>query len=75
MLEKKLGLNKDVKRKARHDRQTEMEGLGLGFLSFLDDIDKKARLKMEDYKPPSEEYKFNDPAFEVALGESDFEEE
>ena len=49
MLEKKLGLNKDVKRKARHDRQTEMEGLGLGFLSFLDGIEKKARLKMEDY--------------------------
>lgn len=73
MLEKKLGLNKDAKRKARNDKQTELEGYGLGFMSFLDSIEGKAKLKMESYKQPKEDYKFNQPEYEVAVGESELE--
>jgi hypothetical protein len=71
MLERKLGLSNDEKRKRRNDKQTDLEGFGLGFMEFLDGIEKKAKMKKEDYK--KEEYKFNDPEYEVALGESDFE--
>jgi hypothetical protein len=44
MLEKKLGLNKDLKRKARNDKQTDLEGYGLGFMTFLDSVEKKAKM-------------------------------
>lgn len=39
----------------------------------MDNIDQKAKLDLEDYSKPGEEYKFNDPKFEVAIGESDVE--
>ena len=44
-------------------------------MSFLDEIDGKAKMNKADYKAPAEVYKFNDPKFEVALGESDLENE
>ena len=49
------------------------EGMGLGFMSFLDDIDGKARLDINEYTAPKDEYKFNQKEFETALGESDIE--
>ena len=52
MLEKKLGLNKDVKRKARNDKQTDLEGYGLGFMSFLDTIETKAKMAVRSYEMP-----------------------
>ena len=73
MLEKNLGLNMDQKRKKRYFSRIEEEGLGLGMFDFLDDIDRKAKAGMEAYEQPGEEYKFNNPEFEVALGASDFE--
>jgi len=39
----------------------------------LDDIEKKAKIDKSEYQKPKEEYKFNDPKFEVALGASDIE--
>lgn len=69
MLERKLGLNNDKKRKARNDRQTDLEGFGLGFMEFLDSIEGK--IKMQAYQVPKDDYKFNKPEFEVAIGESD----
>ena len=44
-------------------------------MSFLDEMDGKAKMNKDDYKVPTEEYKLNDPKYEVALGESDFENE
>ena len=41
-LEKKLGLAGDVKRKKKYMKKIENEGLGVGFLDFLDDIEVKA---------------------------------
>jgi hypothetical protein len=52
MLEKKLGLNKDVKRKARNDKQTDLEGYGLGFMSFLDTIETKVKMAVKSYEMP-----------------------
>ena len=43
--------------------------------AFLDDIDHKAKLAKQEYKPPSDEYKFNNEEFEVALGASDLEDQ
>ena len=48
-LERKMGLKSDVKRKKRFNDSIDREGLGLGFMSFLDDIEKKAKLKVKDY--------------------------
>ena len=72
-LERKMGLKSDVKRKKRFNDSIDREGLGLGFMSFLDDIEKKAKLKVKDYTKPDEEYKFNDPEFEVAPSEGELE--
>ena len=43
-LERKMGLKTDVKRKKRFNDSIDREGLGLGFMSFLDDIETKAKL-------------------------------
>ena len=72
-LERKLGIRTDAKRSKRYYQRIEEEGLGLGIFDFLDNIDQKAKLDLEDYSKPGEEYKFNDPKFEVAIGESDVE--
>ena len=73
MLERKLGIRTDPKRKNRYFQRIEQEGLGLGIFDFLDDIEKKAKIDKAEYQRPNEEYKFNDPKFEVALGASDIE--
>ena len=74
MLERRLGITNDPKRKARNDKQTDLQGFGLGFMSFLDGIDKKVKMSADKYVVPDKEYKFNDPDYEVAPGESDLSE-
>lgn len=71
-LERKLGFGKDTKRRERNNTQTDMEGFGRGFMSFIDSIERKA--KNFDYKPPSDDYDFNKPEFEVAISEGQLEE-
>ena len=44
-LEKKLGVKSDPKKKDRLQKSIESEGLGKGFLSFLDDIGSKVKNK------------------------------
>ena len=73
MLERKLGIRTDEKRKKRYFNRIEQEGLGLGIFDFLDDIEKKAKLNRDEYVKPEAEYKFNDPRFETALGEDELE--
>ena len=68
-----MGLRTDLKRKKRMNDSIDREGLGLGFMSFLDDIEKKARLNVEEYEMPEDDYKFNKKEFEVAAGESDLD--
>ena len=41
-LERKMGLRTDAKRRKRMNDTIDREGLGLGFMSFLDDIECKA---------------------------------
>lgn len=48
-----------------------MEGLGVGFLSFLDSIEKTVKAPLNQFKKKN--YDFNDDEKEVALGESDLE--
>ena len=48
-----------------------MTGLGVGFMDFLENVDKIAG--MGDYVKPDKDYDFNDNAQEVALGESDLD--
>lgn len=42
-------------------------------MSFLDNVETKVKQSKDKYT--KEEYKFNNPEFEVAPGESDFSEE
>lgn len=73
MLEKKLGLKLDKKRKERNNRQAEQEGLGVGFLSFLDRIDSKVRMDQHSYRKPERPYAFLLDENEVALSEGQLE--
>ena len=70
-LEARLGLSKDQKKRSKYMKKVENEGLGLGFLDFLDDIEVKAKKDKSEYQKPKGDYKFNMNEFEVALGESD----
>ena len=72
-LERKLGIRTDAKRKKRYFQRIEEEGLGLGIFDYLDNIDKLAKVDPSRYQKPDNEYKFNDPKFETALGDSDIE--
>ena len=69
-----MGLNVDVKRKRRFNDSIDREGLGLGFMSFLDDIEAKAKQQITEYSRPDEDYKFNNPEFELAPSEGELEE-
>ena len=69
-----MGLKTDVKRKKRFNDSIDREGLGRGFMSFLDDIETKAKLQVKDYNKPDEDYKFNNPEFELAPSEGELEE-
>ena len=72
-LERKLGFRTDAKRKARNNEQTDKEGFGIGFTSFLDSIDQKVKQGLNQYKPPSDDYDFNKDEFEVAPSEGELE--
>ena len=63
-LEKKLGGGKRV------NKGIEMEGMGIGFLDFLDGIDSKVKGTKSGYK--KSKYDFLDDSKEVALAEEDF---
>ena len=69
MLEKKLGFSKDEKLKKKERKKIEMEGMGVGFLDFLDEITEtvhgKKQFKQKDYD-------FLDEEKEVALDEAAF---
>ena len=58
MLEKKLGIKNDPKKKKRVIKSLEQEGLGDGFMDFLDGIENKLKMKKDTYKP--QEYVFSD---------------
>ena len=73
MLERKLGIRTDDKRKKRFQNRIEQEGLGLGIFDFLEGIEKNAKLDRSHYLKPEAEFKFNDPRFETAIGDSDLE--
>ena len=69
-LESKLGVKGDKKKKDKLQKQIEGEGLGVGFLSFLDGI--AGKVKDSSYgealrKHGGQEYDFNDEAQEVLL--------
>lgn len=74
-LERKLGIRTDEKRKKRYLSRIEEEGLGLGIFDFLEDIERNAKLRPDEYQRPIKEYKFNDPRYETALGASDVEDD
>lgn len=70
-LEGKLGVRNDKKKKEKINKQGEREGLGIGFLSFLDGISGKVKdsaykAKLARGEKPGE-YDFNDDAKEVLL--------
>ena len=69
-LERKLGF-KDEKRKKRNIIQTEMEGFGKGFITFLDSLDKKVKQNIDKYS--KQDYDFLKDEFEVALDEGALE--
>lgn len=73
MLERKLGIRTDSKRQKRFFTRIEQEGLGVGIFDFLNEIESKAKLSRDEYERPSSDYKFNDPKFETAVGDSDIE--
>ena len=50
-----------------------MEGFGLGFSSFLDQIEKKVKLPVTKYAPPKDDYDFNKEEHEVAIGEDELQ--
>jgi len=65
-LEKMLKVNSDAKAKRKIQKSIENEGLGIGFMDFLDDIENKVKAKSAaGYS--RKEYDFNDDAKEVAL--------
>ena len=58
MLERKLGIKNDEKRKQRINQQIEQIGFGTGFMSFIDSIGTKVRSGGKSYRP--QEYQFSD---------------
>ena len=69
MLEKKLGFSKDEKLKKKERKKIEMEGMGVGFLDFLDEITETVHSKKQ-FK--QKDYDFLDEEKEVALDEAAF---
>ena len=59
MLEKRLGVKKDSKKRRKLNQAVEQEGYGTGFMDFIDGIEKKVReMKPEEYLP--KDYEFSD---------------
>ena len=73
-LEKKLGVKSDPKKKDKLQKSIESEGLGKGFLSFLDEIESKVKntkfkknMKLDEYAQKADAYDFLDSDQEVLL--------
>jgi hypothetical protein len=66
MLEAKMGF-KDKKMKKKHDTQVNMHGLGVGFMEYLDSVDKLAKIDPNEYQARDGDYSFNDSDQEVAI--------
>ncbi|CDW86880.1 nucleolar mif4g domain-containing protein 1 [Stylonychia lemnae] len=58
MLEKKLGIKNDPKKRKKVNQAIEVEGYGTGFMDFLDGIENKIKSKKEVYRP--QDYEFSD---------------
>jgi hypothetical protein len=58
MLEKKLGIKNDAKRKKKVNKEIEGLGFGTGFMDFIDGIETKVIKSKKEYKP--QEYVFSD---------------
>jgi hypothetical protein len=52
-----------------------LEGFGVGFSSFLDQIENKAKMPLQKYVAPKDDYNFNKDEFEVAISEGQLEAE
>ena len=65
-LERRLKTSSDAKAKKKIQKSIENEGLGIGFMDFLDDIENKVKAKSAAGYT-RKEYDFNDDAKEVAL--------
>jgi hypothetical protein len=48
MLERKLGIKKDSKKRRKLNQAVEQEGFGSGFMDFIDGIEKKVKLMPEE---------------------------
>ena len=59
MLERKLGIKKDTKKRRKLNQAVEQEGFGSGFMDFIDGIEKKVKLMPEDEYQPKD-YEFSD---------------
>lgn len=70
MLEKRLGFKSDKKRRDRNNKQTEMEGFGMGFMDYLDNLNRKVKMDVSKYSQP-EEYDFLKDENEVAMSEGE----
>lgn len=58
MLEKKLGIKNNSKKRQKVNQAIEDEGFGKGFMDFLDQLDGKIAVDPKQYKP--QEYEFSD---------------
>ena len=74
-LERKLGVRGDQKKVKKLQSQLENEGLGLGFLDFLDAIPAKVKNKAvsKDEYGAFKDYGFNDDANDLKLLQANFE--
>lgn len=59
MLERKLGIKKDTKKRRKLNQAVEQEGFGTGFMDFIDGIEKKVKLMPEEEYLP-QDYEFSD---------------
>jgi hypothetical protein len=70
-----MGFKNDLKKKNKEQRQIESQGMGLGFLDFLDGLDTKVKDKKKyskgEYQKMFKDYDFNDDAKEVMLDMAD----
>ena len=71
-LERKLGFKNDAGRRKRNNQQTDKEGFGIGFMDFLDGVEKHAKMERKLFKPPKE-YTFNNLEDDVAISEGALE--
>lgn len=58
MLEKKLGIKNNDKKKKKINTLIDKEGFGDGFMNFIDGIEEKVKVDKSYYKP--QEYVFSD---------------